>query len=141
MRRRTFLAIGAATAGGIAAIGTGYAATGGYEIWIRSVLSRSLPGYSLDPEGLARFVTTYEALQPSSIKQRVVAAAEGLLKAKSFLPERKAKQVAEIEREVLSDFLIGSDFFENYPNGPKVITYRGAPTACISPFARFDAEA
>jgi hypothetical protein len=141
MRRRTFLAIGAATAGGLAAVGTVYAATGGYESWVRSVLSRSLPDYSFDPEGLTRFVAAYEARQPSSIKQRVVVAAEGLLKVKSFLPERKAKQIAEIEREMLSDFLVGSDFFENYPNGPKLITYRGAPTACVSPFARFDAEA
>lgn len=141
MRRRTFLAIGAATAGGIAAVGTVYAGAGGYQSWIHNVLSRALPGYDFESEGLARFVAAYEARQPSSIKRRMVAAAEGLIDAKAFLPEKKARQIVEIEREVLSEFLVGSDFFENYPNGPKLITYRGAPTACVSPFARFEAEA
>lgn len=131
----------AAAAGGIAATGTVYVATDRYEGWIRDALSRSLPGYSFDPAGLARFVAEYDARQPFSIKRRVLAAAQGLIDTKPFLPERKVMHLAEIEREVLSDFLVGSDFFENYPDGPKVITYRGAPAACISPFARFEAEA
>jgi hypothetical protein len=139
MQRRKFLAMGAAAAGSIAAIGTVYVATDRYEGWIRDVLSRSLPGYSFDPAGLARFTAEYDARQPFSIKRRVLAVAEGLIDTKPFLPERKAKHLAEREREVISDFLVGSDFFENYPNGPKVITYRGAPTACGSPFARFEA--
>jgi hypothetical protein len=50
-----------------------------------------------------------------------------------------AARLAAEERVILTDFLIGSDFFQNYPNGPKHITYRGKPGACVSPFAKFDA--
>jgi len=132
--------MGAAAAGGIAAIGTVYVSTDRYGSWIRDVLRRSLPGYSFDPEGLARFVAEYDARQPFSIKRRVLAAAEGLIDTKPFLPQRKAEHLAESERLVLSDFLVGSDFFENYPGGSRVITYRGARTACGSPFARFEPE-
>src|SRR5262245_61556853 len=139
MRRRQFLLMGSAL-GGLAAFGfasAGYVALDRYGGWIREILSRSLPGYSFDPDGLALFIDEYNEQQGRSIKYRVFAAAEGVVDAKAVLPKRQAEDVRRRERRILSDFLVGSDFFENYPGGTKMITYRGKPEACGSPFATF----
>jgi hypothetical protein len=138
--RRAFLLMGTAI-GGMAAIGAAgstYVAVDRYEGWIHKILQRSLPGYSFEPEGLATFIDEYNARQGRSIKYRLFAAAEGLVDSKAMLPDRQEAHVVERERKILSDFLLGSDFFENYPNGSKTITYRGKPVACVSPFAAFD---
>ena len=47
------------------------------------------------------------------------------------------RNVEEEERLIISDFPIGSDLLENYPNGPKQVTYRARAEARGSPFATF----
>jgi hypothetical protein len=138
-RRRTFLLMGSAV-GALAIVGgagAAFVATDRCRGWIRKILQRSLPDYSVDPEGFARFVDDYNAAKGRALKLRVFAAAENFLDAKPALPSGMASDVAEEERHILTDFLVGSDFFERYPNGPKLITYRGKPDACASPFATF----
>jgi hypothetical protein len=138
-KRRTFLLMGSAMGAFALAGGAGaaYVATDRYRGWIRQTPRRSLPGYSFDQEGLDRFVDDYNAQSGRALKLRVFAAAENFVDVKPDLPAGMASDVEDDERLILTDFLVGSDFFENYPNGPKVITYRGAPEACASPFATF----
>lgn len=136
--RRTFLLTGVA-AGALALGGGGVAlvAMDRFRGWIRGILHRSLPGYSLEPNGLALFSDEYYARRKSATKLRLFAAAQRVTDVKAALPEEMAADVEDEERLILSDFLVGSDFFDNYPDGPKEITYRGAPEACGSPFATF----
>ncbi len=140
MNRRKLLLLGGA-AGGLAVIGGGggaaFVVTDHYSRWIHGILQRALPGYELEPEGLALFIEEYFAKKSRSIKFRMFAAAQGVLDVKGALPDGMAKDVEEQERQILTSFLIGSDFFENYPGGPKEITYRGMSIACASPFATF----
>ena len=117
--------------------GAAFVATDRYRGWIGEILRRSLPGYDFDPGGLDRFVNDYNAQSGRALKLRVFAAAENFIDAKPALPAGMASDVEDEERLILTDFLVGSDFFETYPNGPKVITYRGVPEACASPFATF----
>jgi len=127
-------------AGGIAVLGasgTAFVLLDRHERWIRKILRRSLPGYELDPAGLALFIDEYNTGTSLGLKFQVFAAAESFVDAKAALPEGAAGAAEQEERKILSDFLIGSDFFDHYPDGPKRITYRGAPQACISPFATF----
>lgn len=137
--RRQLLLLGTAT-GALAIIGGGAAGLvmmDGYRGWIQSILRRSLPGYELDPEGLERFVDEYSARKSNNKKLRVFAAAERLIDVKWALPNDMADDVEEEERRIVSDFLLGSDFFRNYPDGAKIVTYSGAPETCSSPFATF----
>lgn len=137
--RRKVLALGTAI-GTIGLVGGGAGAfvlSDRYRGWIRSTLLRALPGYSLEPEGFERFVDDYNARKPNSTKLRVFAAAERLMDASWALPQEMAADVAQEERRIVSDFLLGSDFFRNYPDGPKTIAYSGMPEACSSPFATF----
>ena len=133
--RRRFLLLGGGAAGAlIVGGGTGYVFTDRFRGWIRDTLERSLPGYSLDPAGLAQFAEEYYAKRKNHDALRLFAAAQGLFNAKWALPRKMAIDVQEEERMILTDFLIGSDFFDNYPDGPKTVTWRGLPEAC-NPFA------
>lgn len=139
MNRRRLLLMGSAV-GGLAVIGGGgaaFVATDHYNGWIHDILQRGLPGYRLEPKGLARFIDDYFTAKKHATKLRVFAAAQRVLNVKAALPDDMAEDVEVAERSILSDFLVGSDFFENYPDGPKEITYRGIPIACVSPFAKF----
>ena len=64
--------------------------------------------------------------------------AESIVDARWMLPKRMALRIEDEERDVLTEFLIGSDFFQQYPYGARTITYNGWRTACKSPFATFD---
>lgn len=135
VRRRKFLVMSAA--GTLAIVGGGaFVLTDRYRGWIHATLQRSLPGYSLQASGLTRFVEEYNARKQGNTRLRLFAAAQRLVDAKPVLPEEMAADFEAEERRIVSDFLIGSDFFDNYPNGPKEITYRGVAEAC-SPFATF----
>jgi hypothetical protein len=137
--RRKFLLMGTAV-GTLAAIG-GAGATlisvDRYQGWVHAVLRRSLPGYKIQAEGLERFVEDYNATEHGGIKLRAFAATQHFFDATFILPAGMKSNVDDGERTILTSFLLGSDFFEHYPNGSKIITYRGAPEACGSPFATF----
>jgi len=139
MRRRKFLLMGTAAGAlvGIAGSGTALVLSDRYSGWIRDVLARALPGYDLVSVGLARFIDEYNQRKPGNAKLRVFAAAERLVDARWVLPKKMAADVEEEERRIVSDFLLGSDFFQNYPDGPKTIAYTGLAEACSSPFATF----
>jgi hypothetical protein len=140
IRRRTFLLMGTAAVAlvGVAGSGAAFVMSDGYGAWIRDTLQRALPGYDLEPAGLARFIDEYNHRKNHGNKKlRVFAAAERLVEARWALPKGMAANVEEEERHIVSDFLLGSEFFKNYPDGAKTVTYAGLPEACISPFARF----
>ena len=107
-----------------------------FEPWIRGLLERSLPGYSLERSGLAQFVSEYKAKRKASRRLRVFATAQRLVNAKWLLPRDVVEDFESEERKIVSDFLVGSNFFEKYPNGPRQITYRGRLGSCGNPFAR-----
>lgn len=135
--RRQFLLGGTALGGLIIAGGGTFLITDRYEGWISKILHRYLPGYRLDPHGLARFIDDYNKKQGDALKLRMFAAVQGVVDAKALLPGGTKTEVDNEARRILSAFLVGSDFFDNYPNGPKTITYSGVPVACSSPFATF----
>jgi hypothetical protein len=137
--RRKFLLVGTAAGALVVVAGAGSAlvATDHYRGWIRAVLRHALPGYQIEPEGLDRFVEDYNATTRDGLKVRAFAATENIFDAARLLPEGMRDAVDERERMILTKFLFGSDFFEQYPNGTKLITYRGAPDACGSLFATF----
>jgi hypothetical protein len=137
--RRKFLLLGTAI-GGLAVAGGGAALlvlTDRHKGWIQATLERALPGYSFERAGLDRFVDDFNHGHRQSMRLKLFATSQHLIDARWALPEKMAAKVAQEERLIVSDFLLGSNFFQSYPNGPKTITYSGAPEACASPFATF----
>lgn len=136
MNRRNFLLLSGA-AGGVAVLACGaFVLSDNYHGWVSGILHRGLPGYAIEPKGLDQFIDEHFAHHKSR-KRRLLAAAEGVVDLTPLMPAAMAQRVEAEERQILTAFLIGSDFFQNYPGGPKTITYAGKPTACVSPFAIF----
>jgi hypothetical protein len=137
-RRRLLLG---SAAGAVVVAGGGFAGLlilDGYSSWIRLILQRALPGYELEPEGLDQFVAAYHARKKwKSKRMRAYAAIEHVIDINWALPTDMAEDVEDEERRIVSEFLLGSDFFQNYPDGAKIVTYAGLPEACVSPFATF----
>lgn len=136
MRRRTFLALGAA-AGGLTAAGAVLLANG-YRSWVLRSLRQALPGYSFDTAGLDLFLDEYRPRHSEAMKFQFFGAAESVFDARALLPDKTIEYIGDEERDVLTEFLVGSDFFEPGPDGPRKITYSGRAVVCRSPFATFD---
>lgn len=122
----------------VAGAGTVFVFEDGYRGWLHAILQRWLPGHRIEPKGFERFVADYNVRQAGAYKLRIFAAAEGVIDAKGLLPGELDARIEEEERRILTYFLIGSDFFDNYPGDSRTITYSGIPDACSSPFATFD---
>jgi hypothetical protein len=103
--------------------------------WIEQVVRDNLPGVNLDPGSLQTFVTYmlgHERLQPALVRATIFAD-----RFVPWLPAHvsKAREGLEgIERHVLTEYLIGSNFFRVPDPKRESIVYGGAVIACINPF-------
>lgn len=136
-RRRKLLIAGA---GGTLALGIFGAASWGAlkryrETWIESVVRENLPGIDLDPASLQAFIEdmlAHERLQPNRVKATMFAD-----RFVPWLPANigKARDGLEgLERFVLTEYLIGSNFFRVPDPKRETIVYSGAFVACPNPF-------
>lgn len=103
--------------------------------WIEQVVRDNLPGVNLDPASLQTFVTYmlgHERLQPVLVRATIFAD-----RFVPWLPARitKAREGLEgVERHVLTEYLIGSNFFRVPDPTAETIVYNGAIIACRNPF-------
>jgi hypothetical protein len=103
--------------------------------WIEQVVRDNLPGINLDPDSLQTFVTymlDHERLQPALVRATIFAD-----RFVPWLPARisKAREGLEgVERHVLTEYLIGSNFFRVPDPKRETIVYNGAVIACRNPF-------
>ena len=136
-RRRKLLLAGA---GGTLALGIFGAASWGtlknYRAsWVESVLRENLPGVDLDAASLQTFVAdilAHERLQRKAVKATVFAD-----RFVPWLPASIAKArdgLEGLERFVLTEYLIGSNFFRVPDPKRETIVYSGSIVACRNPF-------
>lgn len=103
--------------------------------WIEQVVRDNLPGINLDPDSLQTFVTymlSHERLQPKLVRATIFAD-----RFVPWLPAHVSKAregLAGVERHVLTEYLIGSNFFRVPDPKQETIVYNGAVIACINPF-------
>lgn len=140
LTRRGFLITGGAAlaAAGTTALWQLGTSTGWRAAWIERVIRSNLPGVKLDERSLGEFVRTMlnaEFLAPSTHKAAVMAD-----QAAPWLTGRVPKLrngLATLERKVLTEYLLGSDFFRVRDPKREPVTYYGPALACSNPFARF----
>lgn len=138
--RRQLLLAGA---GGVVALGVAglvswdrianYRAT-----WVENVLRENLPGHDLDPASLQAFIK--DILASERLQRREVKATVFVDRFAPWIPARIAKARAGLEgleRHVLTEYLIGSNFFRVPDPRRETIVYSGIALACKNPF-RFD---
>jgi hypothetical protein len=140
MDRREVM-IGGAALLGTAGLGGAYLVNNDHAIraWIEGVVAQHLPGTRIDPQGLARFSTEKLAEMGHNPNYRIYAASlSGGVDLSSFSDGLREK-VDAFERKTVSDFLLGSDFFQRGAGSSEPVIYSGdADAACRNPFAVFD---
>jgi hypothetical protein len=142
-RRRKFLIAGA---GGALALGIFGASSFGTLVnyrasWVEGVIRDNLPGIDLDAASLQVFVRDIlanERMQRPMVKATVFAD-----RFVPWLPAGIAKAregLQGLERFVLTEYLIGSNFFRVPDPTQETIVYGGSVIACRNPFAFRSAE-
>ncbi|MBM0103600.1 hypothetical protein JM946_02545 [Steroidobacter sp. S1-65] len=135
--RRKLLIAGA---GGTVALGIFGAASWGslsnYRAsWVESVLRENLPGIDLDPASLQAYIKDILASERMQRKEvKVTVFADRFV---PWLPAHIAKArngLEGLERYVLTEYLIGSNFFRVPDPKRETIVYSGRAVACINPF-------
>jgi hypothetical protein len=104
-------------------------------MWVERVVRENLPGIELDPDSLQTFITAmlgHERLQRKVVKATVFA--------NRFVPwlpasVGKARDGLDgLERFVLTEYLIGSNFFHVPDPKRATIVYTGITNPCGNPF-------
>lgn len=105
--------------------------------WIEQAVRNNLPGITLDEPSLALFVRdTLASESMQSQRRRLGIVAETILPWMTKHMSVIHQAVAITERQVLSDFLLGSNFFRVSDPRRETITYYGRTLACANPFVR-----
>jgi hypothetical protein len=136
--RRRFLIGSGAVIAAVAAGFSGVRFAGSREQWVASTIRDNLPGIAIDEESLAKFVE--QAVRGNALKpvthQLTVFAEQSVPWVTARIPKVR-NGLDKLERRVLTEFLLGSNFFR-VPN-PKqaTIVYYGPAIACGNPFVSF----
>ena len=136
-RRRFLIASGAV----IAAAGAGFSGVrfaGSRTQWVASVIRDNLPGIAIDEESLAKFVE--EAVRSDALKpvtHRLAVFAEQNVPWVTARIPKVRNGLDKLERRVLTEFLLGSNFFRVPNPKQETIVYYGPAIACGNPFVSF----
>lgn len=134
--RRTFLAGSIATAAG--ASGVAWLYTDRTSAWIERTVRANLPGIALDEAALRRFVQDVRASQLFAPRlSRMTVFAHATLPWVTARVPRARRGLEKLERRVLTEFLLGSNFFQVADPRRTTIIYHGLARVCPNPFADF----
>ena len=137
LTRRTLLIAGASSCAAVAAGGLWLATRDSPREWIEATLRNLLPNIDLDATSLAAFVT-HEQEQPEFASRKIALALslDALAPAMLRIAPEASDKIAELERVVVSDYLLGSNFFRvQDPRGETI--YWSGDGVCGNPFAVF----
>jgi hypothetical protein len=136
-RRRLLIASGTVACAGVAFGAWSYSERNRAQ-WIEQVIRSNLPGVALDEPSLQKFIRDTlagTAMQSQRRRLGIVAHTRVPWLARRI---RSLDEGVELsERQVLTDFLMGSNFFRVTEPRQETITYYGALPACGNPFATF----
>jgi hypothetical protein len=105
-------------------------------LWIEQVVRGNLPGVSLDERSLPAFVRDVLAgdlLKPHT--HRISVFAQQTAPWLTSRVSRAREGLERLERRVLTEYLLGSNFFRVPDPKRETIVYFGSPVACANPFA------
>jgi hypothetical protein len=106
----------------------------GATAWIADVVRRNLPGVFIDEASLATFVQqVLESGLLDSPKARLAVLADTTIPALRCIPPAR-ERMERLERLILTEFLIGSNFFRGDTTSQPIV-YSGKIPACGNPFA------
>jgi hypothetical protein len=103
--------------------------------WVEKVVRSNLPGVTVDEPSLAVFVSNIldGGLLKSSARKASLFAEQALPWLTARIP-RVRTGLETIERQVLTEYLLGSNFFRVADPKRETIAYYGPAAACANPF-------
>lgn len=139
VNRRQLLVAGAALAV-VGSAGTLWLAMRSHETqdWIQAVVRKHLPSARLDAASLRAFATTL-ANEPAFRSQKIALAldVDALAPAIVRIAPEVSRKIEQLERRVLSSYLLASNFFRvGDPRTDTILCGEPMP-ACGNPFAQF----
>jgi hypothetical protein len=141
INRRHFLLGGAALAFGTS--GSLWLMTRGSDsrTWIEAVVRKHLPAIDLDSESMSRFARSLAA-DTNFVSKRIELALklDALAPAMVRLAPEVRDKIEHLERQVISEYLLGSNFFRVRDPRVQTIYFGAAQTACGNPFAVFRSD-
>jgi hypothetical protein len=139
--RRTILGLVAAAAATVA--GGVYAWKSGPEALIGRILARRFPGVRLDERGLAALTRDVKQARFQTLGRRL--ALETGARAASFVGvdalatwSVTGATFSQLERKVVTFFILGSDFLDLRDPKSQPVTYVEAPQVCPNRFAEYE---
>lgn len=137
--RRRFLLGGAASVLGVGVVGKlSFDYLTGMEAWVEKVIRRHLSGIKLDEGSLVLFFRDIRAKGILDLPtHRLAVLVDHTVPAPLNCVAKLRHAVEGRERLVLSEFLLGSNFFRAQNPTGETITYFGRSPACGNPFAVF----
>jgi hypothetical protein len=151
LSRRTLLVGGAAGAvvAGAGLAGIGVAKAHPAEHLVRAVIRERFPDIRMTEEDMGRFVAdflTYGVSPPERWLLRVAGSVPGLSPGgglRARLPGRLREKLSGIEDDIMSMFLLSTDFFQRQPEDGPTVTYQAYADPLVNPctnrLACFDA--
>jgi hypothetical protein len=132
-------AAGAALAGG----GGAYLWTVGPDALIGKILNRRFPGVRINTASIAALTRDIKAARFQTFGRRL--ALEGGARAAGIVGldalsqwKLTATQFSQLERKVVTVFILGSDFLDVRDPKSDLVTYEAAPEVCPNRFAEYD---
>jgi hypothetical protein len=139
--RRT--ALGFLAAAGVAVAGSVYALRSGPEALVATILARQFPGVKLSTDGIAALTRDLKEAKFQTFGRRL--ALEGGARAARLIGidtlaqwKWTAPSFAQLERRVITLFILGSDFLDIKDPKSDPVTYVEAPLVCPNRFAEYD---
>ncbi len=139
--RRTFL-LGLAGTGAIGAVagGTLLSTDGPLRSWIARVVRDHLAEGGMTGTDLDVFARDYLASRAGSPMLRAYAAGEGLLGRHMPLDKARVREIDNIRRSIVTEYLVNSDMFASRRPPGATVTYAGSSAricGTANPFAQF----
>lgn len=107
--------------------------------WAMDVILDNLPGVTIDRPSLAQFahdaLHNDELLQPRT--RQILVCVASTMPALARRVEGIARRVEILERRLLSEFLLSSNFFAVVESRAEPVAYAGRVPGCGNTFARF----
>ncbi len=140
LSRRAMLAF--LSAGGVAAAG-GFLLVSGPDSLIKKILSRRFPELRLSQASITALKNDLMPAHFRGLRRRT--ALEGAARAADIVGidalakwKLTAEQFHHLERQVITYFILGSDFLDVTDTKRDVVTYTATPEVCPNRFAEYD---
>jgi hypothetical protein len=141
LSRRALLALMSGV--GVIVAGGGFALAHGPESLIRRIMTRRFPEVRMSEESFAALTSDLLQARFQTFGRRM--AVEGIARAVSLAGfdtftkwGRTAEPFQQLERQVVTYFILGSDFMDVKDASRDIVTYSGTPVVCPNRFAQYD---